>query len=162
MPCLRAGTVFLRPGNLLASPEKIRQYDETNPNCMSVRVAGFGKAIRMVFEEVFVNAEERYQKTQSIYRLSAEFRIMDGGRPTINFGDTGAFNACAISWAFSLTLPFRVRIVLKASPKLFCLPCPRPLGLYDVFLPVQVDGSGSLLDCHRSIGGVPFNVPLNL
>ena len=43
--------------------------------------------------------------------------------PTISLGDTGAFSASAISCAFWLTLAFRVRIVLKASLRLFCLPC---------------------------------------
>jgi len=42
---------------------------------------------------------------------------------TISLGDTGAFNASDISCTFALTLPFLVRIVLKASPRLFCLLC---------------------------------------
>lgn len=50
---------------------------------------------------------------------------MEGLR-TINFGETGAFSASETSCRFALTLAFRVRIVLKASLKLFCLPWPRP------------------------------------
>jgi len=71
MPCFRAGIAFFSPGNLLASQEKRRQNDETNPNWISVRVAGFGKAMSMDFEDVFVNADERYQIMQSVSRLSA-------------------------------------------------------------------------------------------
>jgi hypothetical protein len=98
MPCLRAGTAFFRAGKLLASAEKRRQYDATNPNCMSVRVAGFGKDIKMVFEEVFVRADERYQIMQSVYDHQHTVTFGDGDwRPTISFGDTGAFKAPAIS-----------------------------------------------------------------
>ena len=41
----------------------------------------------------------------------------------MSFGDSGAFSASAISCAFWLTLPFRVRIVWKASLRLFWRPC---------------------------------------
>lgn len=129
MPNRRAGIVFFMAGKLSASAEKRRQYDETNPNCMSVRVAGFGKAIKIVFEEVFVRAEERYQIMQSVYVHQHTVKSGNGNwRPTISFGDTGAFRAPAISWAFALTLPFRERMVLNASVKLFCLPCTLPVG----------------------------------
>lgn len=39
-------------------------------------------------------------------------------------GETGAFKASPISCTFTLTLAFLVLMVLKASVKLFCLPCP--------------------------------------
>lgn len=35
-------------------------HDETNENCMSVSVTGCGKELRIVLEEVFDSAEERY------------------------------------------------------------------------------------------------------
>lgn len=98
MPNLRAGMAFFMAGKLSASAEKRRQYEETNPNCMSVKVAGFGKAIKMVFEEVFVRAEDRYQTMQSVYDHQHTVRQRgDNWRPTISFGDTGAFRAPAIS-----------------------------------------------------------------
>lgn len=56
-------------------------------------------------------------------------RFGDGNwRPTISFGETGAFSAPAISWAFALTLPLRERMVRNASVKLFCLPWLLPKG----------------------------------
>lgn len=42
---------------------------------------------------------------------------------TTSLGETGAFSASAISWAFWLILPFLVLMVLIASLKLFCRPC---------------------------------------
>ena len=41
---------------------------------------------------------------------------------TTSFRDTGALRASAISWAFALTLPFLLRMVLIASLKLFWRP----------------------------------------
>lgn len=35
---------------------------------MTVRVAGFGNAVRIDFEDVFVKADERYQMIQRIYK----------------------------------------------------------------------------------------------
>ncbi len=129
MPNLRAGMAFFKAGKLSASAEKRRQYVHTNPNCMSVRVAGFGKAIKMVFEDVFVRAEARYQTMQSVYDYQHTAKSGDGNwRLTISFGDTGAFRAPAISWALAVTLPFLERMVLNASVKLFCLPCTLPVG----------------------------------
>jgi hypothetical protein len=120
---------FFIAGKRSASAEKRRQYVETKPNCMSVRVAGFGNAIKMVFEEVFVRAEEKYQIMQSVYDHQHTVKLGDGNwMPTISFGDTGAFRAPAISWALALTLPFRERMVRNASVKLFCLPCTLPVG----------------------------------
>jgi len=47
---------------------------------------------------------------------------MARGKRTTSCGETGAFKAAAISWAFSLTLPRLSLIVFRASLKLFCLP----------------------------------------
>lgn len=49
------------------SQEKKRQRKATKKNCMRVRVAGLGKALRMDFEEVFVRALDMYHITQRIY-----------------------------------------------------------------------------------------------
>jgi hypothetical protein len=69
--CLSAGIACCRAGNTEASHEKNRQNEATNPNCIRVRVAGFGKAFRMDFEEVFVRALDIYQTIQRIFDLSA-------------------------------------------------------------------------------------------
>jgi hypothetical protein len=73
---------------------------------------------------------------------------------TINLGETGAFNAPATSCTLALTLALLVRIVLKASLKLFCLLCP------PVF-PFAHPGPFNalfLLGCHRgSEAGPPMN-----
>lgn len=73
--CLRAGTWVCSAGNTVANQEKNRQKVATKPNCISVRVAGFGKAIRIDFEEVFVRALEKYQMMQRIYILLAEIYL---------------------------------------------------------------------------------------
>jgi hypothetical protein len=67
IPYLRAGIVFLSAGNIVASHEKKRQKVATSRNWTRVRVAGFGKAFRIDFEEVLVRAEEKYHTMQSIY-----------------------------------------------------------------------------------------------
>lgn len=66
--------------------------------------------------------------------------------------DTGAFNASAISWAFALTLALLVRIVLKASLRLFCLPCMGTTSL--PCLLAHID-SLSLRSCDPLPGEVP-------
>jgi hypothetical protein len=58
---------LLSQGKIVESQEKRRQKLATKPNCMRVRVAGLGKALRMDFEEVFVKALERYHIIQRIY-----------------------------------------------------------------------------------------------
>ena len=65
----------------------------------------------------------------------------------MSLGDTGAFKACASSWAFALTLPRRPRIVLRASLKLFCCPCLR-LGSRELLK--------SGCDCQRSLAPGTF------
>jgi len=87
-----------------------------------VSVAGLGKALRIDFEDVFVRALDMYQTMQRIYEQVHQHwsSVMEELR-TINLGETGAFKASDISCTLALTLPFRVRIVLNASLKLFCL-----------------------------------------
>jgi len=70
---------------------------------MIVNVTGLSKALRIDFEEVFVNAEVIYHV---IHR-------------NMSLGDIGAFRASASSCAFSLTLPVLVRNRLIASLTLF-------------------------------------------
>lgn len=120
---------------MVASQEKRRQKEVTRENWTKVRVAGFGKTFRMALEEVFVRALEVYHIIQRI----------------ISKGETGAFNASPISCTFVLTLPLLVRIVLKASLKLFCLPCLPPV-LADPFVHDDPDPFKllSLLGCHLS------------
>jgi hypothetical protein len=71
MPCRNAGIAFLRLGNSVASHEKKRQNDATNANCIRVRVAGLGKALRIDFEDVLVKAEEKYHTIHRICTVSA-------------------------------------------------------------------------------------------
>ena len=70
----------------------------------------------------------------------------------MSFTDTGAFRASAISWAFALTLALLVRIVLKASLRLFCLPC-----LGTISFPCLLGHTGSL--SFRSFDASPGDVP---
>ena len=70
--------------------------------------------------------------------------------------ETGAFKASARSCAFALTLPFLVRIFLKASLRLFCLPCFEP----DLPTCPLVFSHAKWLSrrcCHLSPGGAPFD-----
>lgn len=57
-PPERPGTV--RNGVTRARRESVIHHDETKQNCMSVSVTGCGNELRIVFEDVFDNAEERY------------------------------------------------------------------------------------------------------
>lgn len=67
----------------------------------------------------------------------------------MSFGESGALSASAISWAFWLTLPLRVRIVLKASLKLFWRPCLVEGPDVEAFTPPNL---ASLRGCHLSVG----------
>lgn len=73
----------------------------------------------------------------------------------MRFGDTGAFSASASSCAFWLTLALRpgVRIVLRASLRLFCLPC-RVKG--PCAEPFAYPFFCSFRACHLSKGITPF------
>lgn len=57
----------LRDGQTVESQEKVMQKDATKPNWIRVSVAGLGKELRMVFEEVFVKALEKYQIMHRTY-----------------------------------------------------------------------------------------------
>lgn len=68
---------------------------------MSVRVTGFGNALSMDFEEVLVSADVMYHMIQralcSVRRLFQKRDSVDNIVLTINFGETGALRASAIS-----------------------------------------------------------------
>ena len=66
MLCLRAVIWVRRGGYNPAKYAKNMHQEETKANWISVRVTGLGKALRMDLEEVFVNAEVKYQMRQSI------------------------------------------------------------------------------------------------
>lgn len=67
IPCRKACMFLGRAGNIVASHENSMQKKATNANWISVRVAGFGKALRMDFDEVFVRALEVYHIIQRVY-----------------------------------------------------------------------------------------------
>jgi hypothetical protein len=91
--------------------------------------------------------------------ISAKYLGLEG-LPTINFGDTGTFNASPISCTFWLTLPFLVRIVLSASVRLFCLLCLVPVFSWP-FHTVPFNAL-SLLGIQRSEEDGPFEKPFAL
>lgn len=57
-PPARPGIV--RSGVTFARRESAMHHDETKQNCIRVSVTGCGKELRIVLEEVFDSAEERY------------------------------------------------------------------------------------------------------
>lgn len=72
----------------------------------------------------------------------------------MSLGESGALSASASSCAFWLTLPLRVRIVLKASLRLFWRPC---LVEGPEAEPLMPPNLASLRGCHLSPGMVlPF------
>lgn len=68
MPCRRAGILFLRLGKTVESQLKRRQKKATKANCIMVRVAGLGKALRMDLEDVFVRALDKYHMIHNVYK----------------------------------------------------------------------------------------------
>jgi hypothetical protein len=83
------------------------------------------------------------------------------GLRTINLGETGAFRASDISCTLALTLALRVRIVLNASLKLFCLLCPFP-PVVCPFAQADLPSELSLRGCQRSRGEGLFTNPFPL
>ena len=109
---------------------------------MIVRVMGFGRAVRIAFEDVFVRMDAENQAQHS---------------PTSLY-DTGAFNDSAISCAFSLMLAFLPLTVRMASVKLFCLPCLAPLAI-PFAQELQVLGFDSFLNGQRALECMPIGNP---
>jgi len=62
---LRAGIAVRIRGKVDASHENSIQYEETNANWTSVKVAGLSKAVRIDLDEVLVKAEDQYHIIQS-------------------------------------------------------------------------------------------------
>lgn len=148
--------VFSR-GKRRARNAKHRHHPETKANWIIVRVIGLGKALRMVFEEVLVRAELKYQIRQSTWYGCQLVHVSIPKSPTEILRDTGALSASAISCAFSLTLAFLSRICLKALPILLC----RPFSLVPTTLrwPSPHARWLSFRACHPSLCSTPFDFP---
>lgn len=58
-----------RNGVTRARSDRVIHHDETKQNCMSVSVTGCGNEFRIVLDEVFDNAEERYLQPRTLIRL---------------------------------------------------------------------------------------------
>jgi hypothetical protein len=67
MPYLRNGMVCFMRGYRLASAARKRHHPDTKANCMMVSVTGFGRAVRMAFEDVLEKMDVMYQMPQSPY-----------------------------------------------------------------------------------------------
>jgi hypothetical protein len=67
IPYFSTGIDCFNRGYLLARAAKKRHHDDTKANCIKVSVKGFGSAVRMALEEVFVKMEAMYHMPQSIY-----------------------------------------------------------------------------------------------
>ena len=102
-----------------------RHQKKTEANCIIVSVAGFGKALRIDLEEVFVSAEVIYHTMQNACSESVTvfLRMSRSLLLTISLYETGALSASANSCAFSLTLPCLVRILCSASLTLLLCRC---------------------------------------
>lgn len=65
IPYFRNGIVCFMRGNRRASAASRRHHPDTNANCTVVRVMGWGSAVRIVLEDMFVKMEVMYQTPQS-------------------------------------------------------------------------------------------------
>lgn len=93
-------------------------------------------------------------KAEHLKYLLAGAYFSATGSPTKILYDTGAFNASAISCAFSLTLAFLIRMFLKASLMLLCRPC--CLGPATLRWPSPQAKWLSFRVCHLSLCNTPF------
>lgn len=64
MPFFNTGKASRTATLRLASQERKMHQKDTSMNWTTVKVIGFGRAVRMAFDEVFVRIEEAYQKLQ--------------------------------------------------------------------------------------------------
>lgn len=142
IPFFKTGSACRTLPFRLASQDRKKHQKDTRKNCIIVSVIGFGRAVKMAFEDVF----ERIDDANHIQH-----------NPTSLY-DTGAFKESAISCAFSLILAFLVLTVRIASLKLFCLPCLPPLAL-PFAQAVQLFGFDSFLRGHRSLECMPAGRP---
>jgi hypothetical protein len=66
IPYFRNVSFCFKRGYRRASAARNIHHDETKPNCTRVRVTGFGRAVRIAFEDVFEKIEVMYHIPQSI------------------------------------------------------------------------------------------------
>ena len=66
-PFFNAGIDLFSPGKSVEIDVRMKHHSETEANWMMVKVAGFGKALRIDLDEVLVRAEVMYQTMQSAY-----------------------------------------------------------------------------------------------
>lgn len=80
---------IVRNGVTRASRDSAMHHDETNENCMSVSVTGCGKELRIVLEEVFDSAEERY-----LHHILATWSVPNhsGGKRRYTISNTGSIH----------------------------------------------------------------------
>ena len=147
----------LSRGKRRARNAKHRHHPETNANWIIVRVIGLGKALRMVFEEVLVRAELKYQIRQSTWYGCQLVHVPMPKSPTEILRDTGALSASAISCAFSLTLALLIRMFLKALLILLCRPF--SLGPMTLRWPSPQARWLSFRACQPSLCSTPFGFP---
>jgi hypothetical protein len=162
MPFFSTGNALRTDALRFASHERKMHQKDTSKNCMTVRVTGRGKAVKIAFEEVFVRMDVAYHNAHRDYDPSAQMiYIPIQGIRTMSLKDMGALSESAISCAFSLMLAFRVRTVLIASLKLFCLPCLVPA----LALPFAQELHSRALDVflagHRSLECRPDGRPFS-
>lgn len=67
MPFFSTGRAFRTAVLRLASHDRNTHQKDTRRNWIIVSVTGFGKAVKMALEEVFVRIEVPYQKAQSSF-----------------------------------------------------------------------------------------------
>lgn len=65
IPYFKKGIVCFMRGYRLANAASIMHHPETKANWTVVRVMGFGSAVRIVFEDMFVKMDVMYQIPQS-------------------------------------------------------------------------------------------------
>lgn len=61
---------IVRNGVNFARSDKVMHHDDTKPNCTIVSVTGWGNELRIVFEEVFDSADERYLQIPGDFLLA--------------------------------------------------------------------------------------------
>jgi hypothetical protein len=142
IPFFKTGIALRTLAYRLANQDRKMHQNETRKNCIIVSVIGFGKAVRMAFEDVFVKIDAANQVQHN---------------PTRRY-DTGAFNDSAISCAFSLILAFLILTVRIASLRLFCRPCLVPPAL-PFAQAAQPPGFDSFLNGHLSLECRPTGSP---
>ena len=67
IPFLRTGMALRTLAFRFANHDRKMHQNETRKNCITVRVTGFGRAVKMAFEDVFVRIDAENQAAQSIF-----------------------------------------------------------------------------------------------